>query len=262
MLLSVFQSVADELIFHGLAGLGLSGSSRNGKVTGNPAEKLKGVSFFQDLGPEALDLVSERMISRTFPAGKILFRKGEQARGIYVLVGGRIEIFRSTADGREQVLHTETPIQSVAELPVFDGGCYPASARTAEDSDVLFLSIDDFQRLYREHPEIADAIIRNLGQRLRALVKVVEKISLRSVPSRVAKTLMEQAERAGSLKEGCSFHLSRTQSDLAHELATSRESVARALGDLRRKKIIATEGRKVTLLSLKALGDLAQGEGQ
>ena len=229
-------------------------------MTTNPTGKLKGISFFKDLSPEALGLVSERMVHRTIPAGTILFRKGEQARGVYVLVKGRVEIYRSTADGREQVLHSETPIQSVAELPVFDGGSYPASGRTAENSELYFLSMDDFQRLYREHPEIADAIIRNLGQRLRALVRVVEKVSLRSVPSRVAKTLLEQAEGAGTLEEGGSFHLSRTQSDLAHELATSRESVARALGDLRRRGIIATEGRRVTLLSLKKLVDLARGE--
>ena len=225
----------------------------------NPKEQLKDISFFRDLSPQALDLVCERMVHRSAPAGCILFRKGEQARGVYVLVKGRVEIYRSTADGREQVLHSETPVQSVAELPVFDGGSYPASGRTAEDSELYFLSVDDFQRLYREHPEIADAVIRNLGQRLRALVNVVEKVSLRSVPSRVAKTLLEQAETAGSLEDGGSFSLTRTQSDLAHELATSRESVARALGDLRRKGIISTQGRRVTILSLRGLADLARG---
>ncbi len=104
-------------------------------VTKNLADRLKGISFFQDLSPEPLALVCERMVRREVPAGSILFRKGEQARGVYVLVAGRVEIYRSTPDGREQVLHTETPIQSVAELPVFDGGTYPASGRTAEDSD-------------------------------------------------------------------------------------------------------------------------------
>ena len=227
----------------------------------NPREQLKDISFFRDLTPEALDLVCERMVHRAAPAGSILFRKGELARGVYVLVRGRVEIYRSTADGREQVLHSETPVQSVAELPVFDGGSYPASGRAAEDSELYFLSVDDFQRLYREHPEIADAVIRNLGQRLRALVNVVEKVSLRTVPSRVAKTLLEQAEREGSLEDGSSFRLSKTQSDLAHELATSRESVARALGDLRRKGIISTEGRRITILSLAELADLARGEG-
>ena len=224
-----------------------------------PAEELKGISFFRDLSPKALGLVSERMVHRKVPAGTILFRKGEQARGVYVLVKGRVEIYRSTADGREQVLHSETPVQSVAELPVFDGGSYPASGRAAENSELYFLSLGDFQRLYRAHPEIADAIIRDLGRRLRGLVNVLEKVSLRSVPSRVAKTLLEQAEKAGAVEEGGSFSLSRTQSDLAHELATSRESVARALGNLRRGGIISTEGRIVTIISLRGLVDLAQG---
>jgi CRP/FNR family transcriptional regulator len=171
-----------------------------------------------------------------------------------------VEIYRSTADGREQVLHVENPVESIAELPVFDGGPYPASGRTAEDSELYFLSLDDFQRLYREHPEISDAVIRSLGQRLRALVGVVERISLRSVPGRVAKVLIDHAEREGVAFDGGTFTLPGTQSDLAHLLATSRESVARALGDLRRKGIVSTEGRNITIRSLSYLVDLAEGD--
>jgi CRP-like cAMP-binding protein len=216
----------------------------------NPAEFLHGVSFFRGLSPDALELVASRMVHRN----------GESARGVYLLVKGRVDIYRSTADGREQVLHTEEPVQSVAELPLFDGGEYPASGRTAEDSELFFLSLDDFQRLYREHPEIADAVIRNLGRRLRALVRVVEKVSLRSVPSRVAETLLELAEASGALMAGRSFNLARTQSELAHELATTRESVARALADLRRRGFIQTQGRMVTILSVRGLEGVAQGE--
>jgi CRP/FNR family transcriptional regulator len=223
-------------------------------------EQLRGVSFFRDLSPDVLALVSERMIRRAVPSGTVLFRKDQSARGVYVLTQGRVEIYRSTPDGREQVLLTETPVQSVAELPVFDGGPYPASGRTVEDSEIYFLSIDDFQRLYREHPEIADAVIRNLGKRLRALVCVVETVSLRSVPSRVAKALLERAEERGAAKDGGSFSLAGTQTDMAHQLATTRESVARALGALRRGKIIASEGPRVTILSITGLVDIAQGE--
>lgn len=226
----------------------------------NPEGQFKGVSFFQDLTPDALALVRERMVYRTVPAGTTLFRKGEPARGVYILTRGKVEIYRSTADGREQVIHLETPVQSVAELPVFDGGVYPASGRTGEECELFFLSVDDFQRLYREHPEIADAVIRNLGKRLRKLVTVVEKVSLRSIPSRVAKTLIDRAEGLGAAKDGGRFDLSGTQSDLANELATSRESVARALGNLRRKGIISSKGRKITIRSLAALTDVARGE--
>jgi CRP-like cAMP-binding protein len=88
----------------------------------------------------------------------------------------------------------------------------------------------------------------------------VEKISLRSVPERVAKSLLEGAEKERAARDGGTFTLQGTQSDLAHLLATSRESVARALGDLRRKGVISTEGRSVTIKSLSKLVDLAQGE--
>jgi len=226
----------------------------------HPKERLKKVSFFRNLSDEALDLVMERMVRRSIPSGSILFRKGETARGVYILLRGRIEIYRCTADGREQVIHSEVPVQSVAELPVFDGGEYPAAARTAEDSELYFLSLEDFQRLYREHPEIADAVIQNLGLRLRKLVNLLEKVSLRSVPGRVAKTILEIAERAGCLREGGTFRLPRTQTELAHELATSRESVARALSDFRKKGLIDTHGPEVTLLSVAGLEDLASGE--
>ena len=229
-------------------------------VTRTPIDELKKVSFFKNLSAKALGLVADRMVRRNVPAGTILFRKGEQARGVYLLTRGKVEIYRSTADGREQVLHVERPVESVAELPVFDGGAYPASGRTAEDSEVYFLSLDDFQRLYREHPEIADAVITTLGKRLRMLVGVVEKISLRSVPSRVAKTLLERAEAAGTARDGGRFVLPGTQSEMAHRLATSRESVARALGELRRGGIISTAGREVTILSVRGLEEVARGE--
>lgn len=221
---------------------------------------LRGVSFFKGLSEDALEAVAARMVRRSAPAGQILFRKGERARGVYLLTEGRVEIYRSTSDGREQVLHSELPVQSVAELPVFDGGEYPASGRTAEACELFFLSIDDFQRLYREQPEIADAIIRSLGKRLRALVKVVERVSLRSVPSRVASLLLDYAGKAGPLADSAEFRLNRTQAELAHELATSRESVARALAGLRKKGIISQEGRKIRILSVVELEHVSLGD--
>lgn len=224
----------------------------------DPIPALEGVSFFRDLSRPALEAVAARMVFRSLPAGRLLFKAGGPSRGAHILVTGRVEIYRATADGREQILHEETPVQSIAELPLFDGGAYPASARTTEPSELYFLSVDDFQRLYHEHPEIADAVIRNLGRRLRSLVKLVEKVSLKSVPGRVAATLLEMAERSAAKVDGGSFTLRRTQAELAHELATSRESVARALAGFRRNGWIEQEGRSVTLRSVIALERAAE----
>jgi CRP-like cAMP-binding protein len=214
---------------------------------------LNRVSFFSELSPDTLEIVADRMIPRRFSRGHILFRTGDPCRGVYLLVEGKVEIYRSTSDGKEHVLHVETPVQSIAELPLFDGGTYPASGRVAEDSELYFLSLDDFQRLYREHPQIADAVIRSLGRRLRHLVMTVERISLMTIPARVASLLLELARRAGAARDGGTFTLPHTQGQMAQLLATTRESVARALSDFRNQNVLRQDGKRVTLLSVSRL---------
>jgi len=212
-------------------------------------EILRRVSLFSRLGDEALQAVGRRVVFRNVSKDTTLFRMGDPCRGLYVVVAGRVCVYRSTVGGREQVLHTLDPGQPLAEVPLFDGGPYPASARAMEDTRLLFLSSDAFEWLYRNHVEIAEATIRELGRRLRRMVRLVEKISLRDVPARVAMTLLEYAGAAEGGTTGTAFELPRTQEQLAAELATTRESVARALARLRREGLIAQRGTRIQILN-------------
>lgn len=214
---------------------------------------LRALPLFGRLSDEVLDSVAGRCVLRRVGRGTLLFRKDEPCRGMYVVVEGSVRVYRSNREGREQVLHTLGPGQPLAEVPLFDGGPYPASARAEDEVQVLFLPISDFEYLYRTNPEIADVVIRELGRRLRRMVGLVEKISLRDVSARVAMTVLEHAERAGALANGKSFVLPRNQSELAAELATTRESVARALGRLRREGAIGVRGSKIEIHSVAAL---------
>lgn len=225
-------------------------------------EILQNLSLFRGLSVETLQAVARRTVSRSLPRDTVLFRKGEPCHGLYVVIAGRIRVYRANRDGREQVLHVQGPGQTLAEVPLFDAAPYPASARAEEDSRVLFLPINDFQHLYRTHPEITDSIIRELGRRLRRMVSLVEKISLKDVPARVAITLLEHGERAGPLSNGLEFDLPRTQEELAAELATTRESVARALSRLRREGIISQQGARVRILSVAGLEAIAHSGRQ
>ena len=222
-----------------------------------PAESAKDVlrrlPLFSRLSDAALDAIAERSVFKNVPRDGVLFRAGEQCHGLYVVVSGAIRVYRSNQEGREQVLHVQTPGQTVAEVPLFDGGPYPASARAEVNSRVLFLARDRFEWLYQHNPEIADAVIRELGRRLRRMVRLIEKISLRDVPARVAMTLLEYAEQRGQVRDGLEFDLPRSQEDLAAELATTRESVARAIARLRREGIIEQHGRHIRILDLAAL---------
>ncbi len=209
--------------------------------------------LFAHLGDEALAAVADRTVFRNLPSNTLLFRRGQPCQGLYVVERGRVRVYRANRDGREQVLHTQGPGQPLAEVPLFDAGPYPASARALEDSRVLFLPIGEFQLLYRSHPEIADSVIRELGRRLRRAVRLIEKVSLKDVPARVAMTLLEYAESAGALRDGGEFTLPRTQEELAAELATTRESVARALARLRKEETIRQEGARIRIVSLDRL---------
>ena len=211
------------------------------------------LSLFAGLGEAALEAVARRTVVRTLPRGAQLFRKGEACRGLHLVLEGRVKVYRATPDGQEQVLHTQGPGQPLAEVPLFDGGPYPASAEAVEESRLLFLALEDFQWLYQHHPEIAGVVIRELGRRLRRMVMLVEKLSLSDVPTRVAAALLEFAEAEGALDPGAQFRLPRTQQELAGELGTSRESVARSLARLRREGVIAQNGARIRVLDLRRL---------
>jgi len=217
------------------------------------AAALARLPLFAALGEEALLAVAHRTVVRTLPRGAQLFRKGEPCRGLHVVLEGRVKVYRASPDGQEQVLHMQGPGQPLAEVPLFDGGPYPASAEVLEESRLLFLAVEDFQWLYQHHPEIAGAVIRELGRRLRRMVGLVEKLSLNDVPTRVAQSLVEFAEAEGALGARSEFRLPRTQQELAAELGTSRESVARSLAKLRHDGVIAQNGARISVLDERRL---------
>jgi CRP/FNR family transcriptional regulator, cyclic AMP receptor protein len=200
---------------------------------------LHGVQLFSELNDDALRQLARRCVTKTFSAGSVLFTTGEVCRGLYVIESGRVRIYRLDPSGREQVLHVEGPGRPVAELPIFDGGPYPASAVTIDDSTLVFLPREAFEFLYRSQPDIAQAVIRALGRRLRHLVHLTETLAFRDVAARLAMLLVGYAERGGSTTAaGIEIELNRTQEELAHEIGTARESVSRAMKQLRRKGLI------------------------
>ncbi len=224
-------------------------------------ELLRHLPIFSDLDEASLRQLAERCVTRSVGPGHALFTAGEECRGLYVIADGRVRIYRLSPDGREQVLHIEGTGRPVAELPLFDGGTYPASASTMDPTRLVFLPRADFEYLYRTHPDIAQAIIRGLGKRLRHLVHVAETLAFRDVAARLAMLLADYAERSGTRDgEGVELSLDRTQEELALEIGTARESVSRAMKQLRRKGLIESRrGNRIRITSVEQLRALARG---
>ena len=222
--------------------------------TRNPAATLSKVPVFSSLSESELNFLAQRAVSRRFGAGEIIFNEGEACAGMYVVDEGQVRIYKSSANGREQVLSIDGPGSSVAELPVFDGGSYPASVAAVDDATLLFISKQDFQSLCLAHPQVALKVLRVVGARLRRLVGIIEELSFTTVRHRLASLLVRLAQAAGK-QTGTRIEvtLPANNQELAAQIGTVRELVSRNLSRLQSRGLIQIDGRIVTIPSLKAL---------
>lgn len=222
---------------------------------------LRQLPIFEELDEAAMRRLADHCVSRNVPAGHVLFTSGEACRGLYVIETGQVRIYRTSPEGKEQILHVEGPGRPVAELPLFDGGPYPASAITTEPSRLTFLPQSDFEAVYRTHPDAAHAIIRGLGKRLRHLVHVTETLAFHDVAARLAMLLVGYAERDGTKTPvGIELTLDRTQEELSLEIGTARESVSRAMRQLKRSGLIeALSGNRIRIPDVAKLRARAKG---
>jgi CRP/FNR family transcriptional regulator len=214
---------------------------------------LRTTALFADLTENELRLIGERALSRKFTAGELIFSEGDTCRGLWVVEMGRVKIFKSAPSGREQVLTFEGPGSSIAELPVFDGGNYPASALAVVDSTLLFVSKEDFRFLCLKCPEVSLKVLRVVGGRLRRLVGIIEELSFATVQHRLASLLLRLVREGERTPHGVQILLPANRQEVASQIGTVRELVSRGLARLQGQGIIEIEGRRVTIRDLTAL---------
>jgi CRP/FNR family transcriptional regulator len=217
-------------------------------------ETLKRVPIFSGLTEAEVVFLAQRTVPRRFSTGETVFAEGEPCTGLYVVESGHVRIFKSSAGGREHVLAIEGPGSSVAELPVFDGGNYPASVSAVDDAILLFVSKQDFQALCLEHPRVALKVLRVVGARLRRLVAIIEELSFTTVRHRLAAFLVRLAKTSGTRSgNGLEITLPANNQELASQIGTVRELISRNLSRFQAEGMIKIEGRNVFITDLKAL---------
>ena len=219
-----------------------------------PKQILKRTALFAALDDAELSSLAARCSTRSYSAGEILFSEGEPCKGLYIVVSGRIRIFKTAVNGREQVLSVEGPGASVAELPVFDGGSYPASGSALERSDALFVSRADLRAICLEKPEVSLKLLQVVGARLRRLVGIIEELSFTTVRHRLIAWLLRQARVEGqSTSRGIRLSLNASHQELASEIGTVRELVSRNLARLQAQGFIEMNGREIVILDREGL---------
>lgn len=220
-------------------------------------EALSHIPLFAGLTEGEVQALANRAVEKRYEANSMLFWEGEPCAGIFLIVEGSVKIFKTSPGGREMMLSLETAPATVAELPLFDGGPYPASVRAVDRTLTLFINKQDFQQVCRQYPDVALKVLAVVGRRLRHLVMMVESMTFGSVTQRLARMLLDAARHAGAAE----FELPMTHQELASRLGTVREVVSRNLARFRVEGLIRTEDRRLTILDRAGLEREAEPQG-
>ncbi len=205
---------------------------------------LSQIALFASLSETETHALAQRAVERRFAPDEMLFWEGEPCAGIFLILEGSVKIFKTSQTGREMMLALETAPSTVAELPLVDGGPYPASVRAVGPVVALFINKSDFQQVCRQYPDVALKVLAVVGRRLRHLVGVVESMTFGSVTQRLARLLLDASRLAGSEE----FEMTLTHQELASRLGTVREVVSRNLARFRAEGLIRVQGHQMRIL--------------
>jgi CRP/FNR family transcriptional regulator len=220
------------------------------------ATELKRCPLFAGLSdPEAEALAGISRI-QTASARQHLFFEGDKAHGFFVLLSGRMRIFRSSADGQELTLHRIRPGQMFAEAAVFGQATYPASCVAGENSTVLYIPRDPFFALIKSSPEIALKIMGALSGWLREFADKLESLSMKNVTSRLAGYLLDLGKNGKKTR----VELTVSKTEIARELGTIPETLSRSFRSLREQGQISVSGKEIEILDAEGLRQIAAGQ--
>jgi CRP/FNR family transcriptional regulator, cyclic AMP receptor protein len=217
---------------------------------------LKRVPFFTGLTDSELALVSAVMVERKYDRNSLIFLEGDKGEALFVIQEGRVKISKSTADGREQILHMLKDGDIFAEVILFDQGPYPATAEAVEDTSMWLLRSADMERLLQTHPLLGVKLLRVMSRRLRQAQLLIRDLALHDAYGRLAGLLQRFVRREGKkTKDGIILDLELTRQEIASMIGTSRETVARILSRFQKDGILLLDKQRIIILDEEKLSE-------
>ncbi len=217
---------------------------------------LSQIPLFEGLSDDQLQDLSSIAITKTYKRGAAIFSENDPGAGFYVVSDGKIKIFKISGEGKEQILHIFGPGEPFGEAPVFEGRRFPAHAMALEDSQALYFPRVAFVDLVKRNPSLALSMLAVLSRRLRRFAALVEDLSLKEVPTRLAAHLIYLSDNSPGEDE-LSLDISKNQ--LAGLLGTIPETLSRILTKMAKKGLIQIHGPKIKIIDKAGLDELAQG---
>jgi CRP/FNR family transcriptional regulator, cyclic AMP receptor protein len=213
---------------------------------------LRSSPFFEGLAADRLEAVSQRVFEKNLARGEMALNEGATPGALYFVAEGAVKLFKTSAEGKEQILSLMRPGDSFDDVPMFDGGVAPVNVQALCPLKLYGIQRDDLDAILKQYPELSRNVIRILAGRIRYLISLIEDLSFRSVVSRVAKILLETV----GAPQGLTPRL--TQRDMAAMAGTAREVVSRSLKYLEDAKLIEMRRHQIAIRDRKGLQQLVE----
>jgi CRP-like cAMP-binding protein len=217
-------------------------------------------ALFAALPEEARLEVARRLSPRHYEKDDYLFWEGEPAEWLVFVAEGQVKMIKHSESGRETILATFGPGQIVGEVGVLVGETYPATAQALEPSRIFGIRRDDYIALVQRNPELAWALIQELGHRLQRAHETIRSLAVEKVERRVARVVLRMANTAGERLEDGSVRISvpLSRQDIADMAGTVIETAIRALSKFQKQGLIETRDGHIILLQAHSLVAIAE----
>jgi CRP-like cAMP-binding protein len=216
---------------------------------------ISAIPLFNGLPADQLNAIRHIALEKQFSKGQTIFSEGDETKGFFVVVTGRVKVYKVSSEGKEQILHIFEAGQSFGEVTVFTGRQLPANAEALAKSRLLFFPRSAFVNLVSNNPFLALNMLAIMSKKLRQFAAQIENLSLKEIPARLASYLIYLANEQ---QTAAAVNLNVSKGQLASLLGTIPETLSRIFAKLSAQQLIRVEGSRIWLLNRQGLEDLAE----
>lgn len=218
---------------------------------------IKDIPFFHDLSPKELNLVQDCLTEKSFDKGEIIHSEGTDCTRLFFVQSGRVKIYRMASSGREQILEMLAPGDTCACNPGNASWYCTSTAEAVIPSRVWFLSRERYIQMVQKNSKLTQALNQLFAKRLQCFSNIIEEVSLKDSKKRLIKFLLDMLEeRQKSAVHKDILYITSTREEISQRLGTARETVARHISDLKRKKLIDVKPHQIIIRNKEGLEKL------
>jgi CRP-like cAMP-binding protein len=225
----------------------------------NTLKQIQDIPLFQGLSNEVLEALSRRVLIGTYQPGEVIVAETDLVKAFFVVVSGQVKLSKISMEGKEQTLYLLGPGEPFGLCTAFATHDFPAEALALKKSDILTIPGPAVEEIVMKEPELLLNILKVLSRRLKESMSLIESLSLKEIPQRLASFIILTQVREDKGKGG-SIELPISQRELSKILGSTPEALSRALRKMQNDGILEVQGRMISILNYNALEELSEGE--